>query len=170
MTQFCNRCQAIKFEETKYDARPILIPTGFRLDIPGERGNGNQYIQEGYDTHIAEHLSLHVFDLIDTYPHLPQLSTSSPECTTCDFCVFLKQCLLSKDVTLAVADHHKIDLNNETFQIGLRVSYSWGPGRTGDDKNVGLDGLYIYIMNMDRGQDVFCVARCTAYSTLGSSY
>ena len=174
-TQFCERCQAIKFDETKYEAKPVRTPHGFRLDIP--RTKSNKFVQEGFNSRINEHLGLHVFNRTDCFPHSPQLSKTAP---TCDFCGFLKQCLLSKDVALAAADQG-VDLDNEKFQIGIRLAYSWEPKRTENRSDIGLDALYVYILNIDPNfskagvwgpslaQDVFCGVRCTIYSSPGLS-
>jgi hypothetical protein len=147
---------------------------GFRLDIPS--GTNNEYVQEAFNTSIKEHLSLPVLRLTDPYPQLPQLSVTA---IACDFCSFLKQCLLSKDVTLAIADQG-INLDEETFHMGLQLSYSWRPNQTDIETDVGLDALYIYILNIDQdsskgsvwgpglGQGVFCVVRCTIFGSSSS--
>jgi hypothetical protein len=173
LSRFCERCQGIKFDETKFGAEPVRTLHGYRLDIPLARHK--KYVQEGFNTRINEHLSLQAIALEDSFPNLPQLSITS---LTCDFCAFLKECLLSKEVTLAVADHG-VDLSSETFRIGVRLSYSWGPKRTEVEHEIGLDALYVYILNIDSnfskdkagapslGQDVFCIVRYTIFSSPG---
>lgn len=132
-------------------------------------------MQEGFNTRINEHLSLQAIDLEDSFPDLPQLSITSLKC---DCCAFLKECLLSKEVTLAVADHG-VDLSSETFRIGVRLSYSCGPKRSEVQHEIGLGALYLYILNIDSnfskneagapslGQGVFCVVRYTIFSSPG---
>lgn len=106
----------IKFDEQKYNARPVAVSHGYRLRITA----GGDHIQEAFDTVIKEHLALHVFDFVESYPDLPRLAKST---LVCDFCLFLRSILLSKEVAFAIADHG-VNLKEDKFTMGVRLQYS----------------------------------------------
>lgn len=176
--RFCADCQPLLFDEVKYGGKAVQSPKGFTLEIMPT--NLNENVQEGFNTRIKDHLSLNIFDRNDEFPNLPRLSNTA---LTCDCCSFLKQCLLCKDVLLAAADQG-VDIENESFQIGFRLAYSWRPKCKTDTgrSDIGLDALYIYILNIDSSfsksaawgpglsRGVFCVIRCAVCRSIGLSY
>src|SRR5689334_13228305 len=118
-TRLCMRCRAIEFDERKYSAIPVPTRQGYRLDVRATAENID--VREGYNTGTGDFLDLCVFRMTEEYPQLPQISQNA---ATCDFCRFLKQCLLSKDVTLAIADQG-CNIEEKSYRVGLQVSYSW---------------------------------------------
>jgi hypothetical protein len=180
-SRFCSRCEAIKFDESKYGGYQECAANGHKFLQLNKWGGsaGGSFVPEGPEaTGIGAYAAIPLATFEDQWPELPDLRSRAH---ACDFCKFLRKGLRSDEVRLAILDQadakSRAKLSNDSIRIKATLSYSWEPERrkvrfcfAGDNNrdpddyhesgHVGLDALYVQVTSVnprrtiDRGNPV----------------
>jgi hypothetical protein len=140
---FCSRCESIKFDDVKFGGYSNINWDTAQICLKLSSDNRRVISNGPHATGIGDYTSLQTgCSFEDNYPELPDLRSRAEYC---DFCRFLRAGLRSEEVRLSISDQcADLDLDDESFQIGVSLQYSWEPAR--GSKRVGLDALYVFVI------------------------
>lgn len=139
---FCSRCESIKFDDVKFGGYSNINWDTAQICLKLSSDNPRVISNGPHATGIGDYTSLQTgCSFEDNYPELPDLRSRAEYC---DFCRSLRAGLRSEEVRLSISDQcADLDLDDESFQIGVSLQYSWEPAR--GSKRVGLDALYVFV-------------------------
>lgn len=150
LNPFCDRCNAVLFDDSTVGGS---IAQG---------DDGEEFLKIGDDD--AEQKFPVDFQLRDSYPGLPLLSTSAE--ARCKFCIFLKK-LIVEPSNLELIQLEAGSLIPEGVEIIIRMQYRWQASTKTLPKPSGLQGLEITIDGHDANKDICAFVFCRIESIPG---